>query len=259
MRLQYLFLCLYGFFAYSQNSTLVEYQYLQNGGDKIFNYSHFLLYDNNESYYIMPSHKVYKNYEELYSEADYSTHETRKCIYKKSGEKNIFFYGYLAKSKSSFDEKLIKDEINIKYELLEGEEKILGFNCNLAKTKFRGRNYKIWYTKDIPFSAGPWKFFGLPGLILKVEDDFKLFTYQAVRVVQNSDFNEPEKILQSFQNISQKSVSYKEFISLENQLFTELRNKAFSSLPKGVVIKNTKSIRENLIETEFEWEELKKP
>ena len=37
---------------------------------------------------------------------------------------------------------------------------------------------------DIPINDGPWKFCGLPGLILKVSDDENLFEYLAIGLEQ---------------------------------------------------------------------------
>lgn len=45
------------------------------------------------------------------------------------------------------------------------------YTAHEALTTFRGRNYKAWFTYDIPVDAGPWKFHGLPGLILEVTDE----------------------------------------------------------------------------------------
>ena len=46
-----------------------------------------------------------------------------------------------------------------------------------AKTKFRGRNYIAWYTSEIPISDGPYKFKGLPGLIIKLYDSREEISY----------------------------------------------------------------------------------
>ena len=48
---------------------------------------------------------------------------------------------------------------------------LLGYRCTRATTQFKGRQWSAWYTMDIPVSEGPWKLCGLPGLILKAEDD----------------------------------------------------------------------------------------
>lgn len=51
-----------------------------------------------------------------------------------------------------------------------GTAVINGYNCVSATTSFKGRNYKAWFAPDIPIADGPWKFCGLPGLILKITD-----------------------------------------------------------------------------------------
>ncbi len=57
----------------------------------------------------------------------------------------------------------------IEWTLTDETEEIMGYTCNKATAKWRGREWTAWYS-DIPINAGPWKFQGLPGLILKVED-----------------------------------------------------------------------------------------
>ncbi|GHV31398.1 hypothetical protein FACS1894177_05910 [Bacteroidia bacterium] len=54
--------------------------------------------------------------------------------------------------------------------------------CTKATTTFRGRNYKVWYTKEIPVSDGPWKFNGLPGLILKAIDEQGFFSFECTAI-----------------------------------------------------------------------------
>lgn len=57
-----------------------------------------------------------------------------------------------------------------KWEFLSETDSIAGYQCFTAKTSFRGREWTVWYTPDIPIDAGPWKFNGLPGLILQAKD-----------------------------------------------------------------------------------------
>lgn len=56
------------------------------------------------------------------------------------------------------------------WEILPDTMTILGYSCQRAYCKWRGRNYNAWFSEEIPISDGPYKFFGLPGLIIKVED-----------------------------------------------------------------------------------------
>jgi GLPGLI family protein len=59
----------------------------------------------------------------------------------------------------------------INWQLSDDEKKIQGFNCKKATGTYRGRNYTAWYSSEIPIPEGPYKFKGLPGLILEIEDD----------------------------------------------------------------------------------------
>lgn len=62
------------------------------------------------------------------------------------------------------------DKPTFDWELIPDSTKdIIGHKCQLAETDFRGRHWKVWFTLDIPLPIGPWKFGGLPGLILQAE------------------------------------------------------------------------------------------
>ncbi|MBC8986350.1 GLPGLI family protein [Pedobacter sp. N36a] len=58
--------------------------------------------------------------------------------------------------------------------------------CQKASLSFRGRDYIAWFTTDVPVNDGPWKFSGLPGLIVKIEDTKALFSFQLVGLKQLS-------------------------------------------------------------------------
>lgn len=63
---------------------------------------------------------------------------------------------------------------------------ILGFSCQKAYASFRGRNYIAWYTSDIPINDGPYKFRGLPGLIVLIYDRKELHRFEITEVNENS-------------------------------------------------------------------------
>lgn len=60
----------------------------------------------------------------------------------------------------------------------------LGYNCQRATCNFRGRDYSAWFTTEIPLSDGPYKFYGLPGLILSVEDSDNQIQFRAIGIEQ---------------------------------------------------------------------------
>lgn len=52
--------------------------------------------------------------------------------------------------------------------------------CQRATCHWRGRDFEAWFAPGIPVRLGPWNFGGLPGLILKLYDTERLYTYEAV-------------------------------------------------------------------------------
>lgn len=62
---------------------------------------------------------------------------------------------------------------------------VLDYTCNLARTHFAGRDYNVWYAVDVPLPYGPYKFYGLPGLIMKVEESTGLYIWE-ITSMQNA-------------------------------------------------------------------------
>lgn len=60
--------------------------------------------------------------------------------------------------------------------------RILNYLCNKATTKFRGREYEVYFTPDIPVNEGPWKLYGLPGLILTAKTKDGVFSFNAIGI-----------------------------------------------------------------------------
>ena len=63
------------------------------------------------------------------------------------------------------------------WKLQDSTKIILGYPCQLAISRYRGRTWYAWFTFDIPISDGPWKLYGLPGLILEACDSDKDYTF----------------------------------------------------------------------------------
>ena len=55
---------------------------------------------------------------------------------------------------------------------------VLNYFCYKASCSYHGRVWEAWFTLDIPINAGPWKLRGLPGLILKANDDRQHFVFE---------------------------------------------------------------------------------
>ncbi len=66
------------------------------------------------------------------------------------------------------------------WQILSETKEVLGYSCQLASCDFRGRRWYAWFSTDIPINEGPWKLFGLPGLVLEAWDSKKHYAYKAV-------------------------------------------------------------------------------
>lgn len=65
------------------------------------------------------------------------------------------------------------------WEIGDSTKTVLGYECIQADTDYHGRHWTAWFTLDIPIQDGPWKFHGLPGLILEVKTDGGRYGYVA--------------------------------------------------------------------------------
>ena len=68
----------------------------------------------------------------------------------------------------------------LQWTMARGDSTILGYPCHKATTRFRGRDYVAWYTEEIPYPYGPYKFGGLPGLITCIYDTQREHIYTLV-------------------------------------------------------------------------------
>ena len=94
-------------------------------------------------------------------------------VYKTLENPNTIFLDqvYRGINYKSVDE---KPDLDWKFEVpktfpeLPKTKKIAGYDCLSATVNFRGSTFLAYYTSDIPTTFGPWKFSGLPGLILEI-------------------------------------------------------------------------------------------
>lgn len=90
---------------------------------------------------------------------------------------------------------------------------VMGYLCQKAECFFRGRHYTAWFATDIPINIGPWKFGGLPGLILKVYDNDNLYTFECIKI-ENGKF--PIRMHNYFK--SNKPINRLKLLKLQKEL-----------------------------------------
>lgn len=125
---------------------------------------------------------------------------------------------------------LIEDNLeDLKWNILNDTAYILDFLCYKAKTNFRGRVWNAWFTDKIPLSAGPLKFGGLPGLILKIEDEKNNFTVTSMSIEKVTSKNLIE--------IPQRS-----YLKVDNRKYKKVK-RSFLENPEAYMSSSTMEIK----------------
>lgn len=81
----------------------------------------------------------------------------------KTGTKT--FNSRIGRDQYSYDE-----DRPMEWKILAETATIGDYKTQKAETQFAGRTWYAWFATDIPIQDGPYKFAGLPGLIVKAED-----------------------------------------------------------------------------------------
>ncbi len=130
---------------------------------------------------------------------------------------------------------LVKDSMSIFNWKIENEFKeIIGYKCQKATVNYRGRNYIAFFTTEIPFQNGPWKFCNLPGLILEVYSTDNVLNIIAYKIqIKNKDVI----IKNPYKKQINSSISWDEFIVEYEKKYEELEHFRYPgggriSLPK---------------------------
>lgn len=136
----------------------------------------------------------------------------------------------------------------------EQKKEILGFDCIKAKANFRGSEIEAYFTEKIPVPFGPFKFKGLPGLILEVYNvnSNNKYKWEAVNIQYPSNI---ESNVLIFENnyADVKIESLENLVKKFQRKLNNLDSRTTSSLPRGTTYK-AKTTRMG-IEQIYEWEQ----
>lgn len=80
----------------------------------------------------------------------------------------------------------------IAWEIKEDTARILGYICQKANGNFAGRDYVAWFSGEASLSDGPYKFSGLPGIILKLNDTENKINFEAKGLERISHLSMPQ-------------------------------------------------------------------
>ncbi|KEZ93923.1 GLPGLI family protein [Nonlabens ulvanivorans] len=136
-----------------------------------------------------------------------------------------------------------EEAINFDWKIQNKSKVISGYNCKLATVNYGGRLWSAWYAVEIPIDAGPYKFKGLPGLILQCYDEernyqwdfFKLYKSDRELMFQKLYFSSnPEEIKKTTRTNFLK-IQY----SSKNATLSELNNSGASGFRVSIPNNNS--------------------
>lgn len=172
-----------------------------------------------------------------------------------NGQKPEYQKKFKTNSLSSFEtvygEKkylIIEETIpKLNWEVKNETKSLLNVKVQKAIVSFRGRDYEAWFAPSIRIPDGPYKFNGLPGLILQIGSKDGKFKFEAYALNLN----------QNSRNFTIKTLQEKykdrEILTLEQKLILARKNEEKEikyQLSKNPGIQNYK-IESTGIETEF--------
>lgn len=145
----------------STAAPTVENAYLDVSGDKSFFYGEKRIQRDS----LMQRAVQTKNFNFDRSQMEQYRTQINYQVEKNLTAQKTTFKGRIARDSYAYDE-----DRTFNWKILPETTKIGEYKVQKAETDFAGRKWIAWFTQDIPVMDGPYKFSGLPGLIVKIED-----------------------------------------------------------------------------------------
>lgn len=153
----------------------------------------------------MPDIKRFGNRDVAFTHQILKTYPIREVVYK--DRIALDYYSY-------------RENSNLTWKISDEKQKIGIYNTQKASTDFGGRKWIAWFTAEIPFQDGPYKFYGLPGLIVMIEDDAKNYSWElkGIRKIDHiADTSYMEDFMSQTGLSNSKEVSKEKFIEKYEQ------------------------------------------
>ena len=159
-----------------------------------------------------------------------------------------FNYSYL---KTTSEELMVLDKMpKLNWKLLNNEKKINVFECKKAEVEFRGRKFIAWYAPEVAIPFGPFKFKGLPGLIINMESTYNGDTIQWN--LSSLKFNDSSYV-PSKDDFKGRETSLRAVLTNKSEERNERSKRTLAKMNRGV--RQTKVTVQRLgAERIYEWE-----
>ena len=108
-------------------------------------------------------------------------------------------------SRMSMDRYKVEDTRKMNWNIKNEQSTIGEWKVQKAELNFAGRKWIAWFSTEIPIQDGPYKFHGLPGLIVKIEDETKSHQFELKGI------EKIEKLTENIFNSKEISINQKQY------------------------------------------------
>ncbi|WP_157844451.1 MULTISPECIES: GLPGLI family protein [unclassified Chryseobacterium] len=178
----------------SRDSLVTDYMNLDTDGKESYFYN-AAKFEKDSVYAATKDSKVLSEFKNFDRNLTYTIHKTYS-------PKSIKFY-----DKFQTANLVINEEKFPVWKVQNEFKKIGDINCQKATADYRGRSWTAWFSKEYPVSDGPYKFSGLPGLVVQINDTENDHQFNLIQIKKT-------KNTYSFLPKSNKDISEKEFRKL---------------------------------------------
>lgn len=128
---------------------------------------------------------------------------------------------------------------------------IAGYKCIKATGVFRGSSITAYFSKELPYSAGPFKFYGLPGLILDIRVDnmdHEIWKAETVTI------DDKKLIAYKPQFLNNEKISLKDYVEAKEAHMNKLFKKVSDAIPASSGKITSQNNQRFAVEQKYEWE-----
>jgi GLPGLI family protein len=143
------------------------------------------------------------------------------------------------------DKYKVTEKRKLAWKILPDKEKIGELNTQKASVNFAGRIWTAWFATDVPIQDGPYKFHGLPGLIVKLEDKTQShsFVLKIKKLPVDYQWESDNKIKSFNATISLDEIKYKkQFLDSRNNPAKSLRQIVSSNQKINIIDESGKPL-----------------
>lgn len=158
-------------FCYSYHTWMTDSLEMQPNGDKIWNEMFFAWYRNGRS-----------------GEPTYPHKRSNWLIEKKHSGNSMTVYDFFDGQFYQYADTLLSPS---DWVITDSVSMINGYDCILATCSYHGRDWNVWFSTDLPWHDGPWKFSGLPGLTVSAYDAEGLYRFDLKEIYPISQSVKP--------------------------------------------------------------------